>query len=94
MKTLLFIILLFVTITVEAQRFYPGDTIVVTNEAWNCGGITEERALVVMYRGRLYVRYGFTSFTPSEDQVLYTVRKALAYWKYDNTVILRVIKRK
>ena len=92
MKLLLIIFAVLATLSSHAQqRYQPGDTILVSNNAWDCGDAIDVRpALVQTYNGKLCIRFEFDEISLT----LWNIKKALRYWEGSETKIVGVRKKK
>lgn len=92
MKIPLTIIALFFSLTVAAQKVKEGSVITITNFAWDCGtGYNPKKAYVVKQGNKLYIKAQFDlGYKGSDDFQFLPIKKAFAYWKLEETKIVRI----
>lgn len=89
MKKSLLILLVFISCCCTAQKLKVGTVIILTNEAWNCGGYTPLKAIVVKIKGLLLVKFNF-SYPGNKGYQYYTIKQSLVDWRNDGTKIIGI----
>lgn len=76
---------------VPYHTYKEGDRIVVFNLNWECGDShsNTDTAYVVRYNGLLYIKFDFAGY--ADPPVCWLVKRALDFWREENTKILKVI---